>query len=52
MEIQINHSVRSEEISPQTTVATEEWQLLQQLNAHAPKVRGGFTTMPGRLAVF
>jgi hypothetical protein len=46
MEIQINHSVRSEEISPQPAVATEEWQLLQQLKALAPKVAGRFTTLP------
>jgi hypothetical protein len=46
MEIQVNHSVQSEEISPQTAVATEERQLLQTLKALAPKVRGGFTTLP------
>jgi hypothetical protein len=42
----INDTIRNEDGSQGVTVATEEWQLVQQLKALAPKVRGGFTTMP------
>ena len=48
----ITDSIRNEDGSRGVEVATEDWQLLQTLKALAPKVRVGFATMPGMLAVF
>jgi hypothetical protein len=47
----INDSIRSEDPS-QTVVAAEEQQLLEQLEARAPKTWARFTTMPMLFMMF